>query len=110
MVLHHEVDGAVGLEAQDVAQIVVFTVPDQQPLTGGVLPPEGVLVLVEGVHAVMAVDVHEEELHSLGQHGVAAAHGDAVDVGAHGGFGLEAPGPQQAAGLPQAAVEHLAVH
>ena len=85
MILRHEVVGFVGLEAQDVAQVIVLAVPDQQPPPGGVFPPEGGLVPVQGVHAVVAVDVGEQELHAGVQHGVPAAHGDAVDVGEHGG-------------------------
>ena len=108
-VLHHKVGGAVGLQAQHVAQVVVLAVPHQHPLAGSTLPPVGGLVLVQRVHAVVAVDVGVQELDAVVQHGVPLAHRDAVDVGAHGGFGGDAVGVQQGADLVQAALQHVMV-
>ena len=89
VILHHKVDRPVGLQPQHIAQIIMLPVPYQQALPGSVFPPEGILVLVQRIHAVVAMNVHKEEFHALGQHGVPVAHGNAVDIrhhsGAHGG-------------------------
>ena len=39
-VAHHPVDSVVGLKPQHIAQIIMFAVPDQQPLSGSVFPEE----------------------------------------------------------------------
>ena len=61
---------------------------------------------------MVAVDVGVEEFHAVVQHGVPLAHGDAVDVGAHGGvqgyacFGEALVPLTQAAGV-DAAVQQV---
>ena len=90
----------------------MLAVPDQHPAAGGILPEIGVLVLVQGVHAVVAVDVGVQELDAVVQHGVPLAHGQTVDVGAHGGVQRDArlgkpfPPGRQAAGK-DAAVQQV---
>ena len=88
----------------------MVAVPHQQPLALGVLPPEGGLVLVEGIHAVVAVDVGEEEFHPVFQHGVPVAHGDAVDVRDHGGVQVRALFGEEAVPIPELPAESLGVH
>ena len=102
VVLAHVVAGHVGAHTQGIAQVVVLAVPHQEPLALGVLPEVGVLVLAQGIHAVVAVDVGVQELHAVVNHGVPAAHGDAVDVGKHGGVHGEAVGPEIRLPLGQA--------
>ena len=83
-VAHHPVDSVVGLKPQHIAQIIMFAVPDQQPLSGSVFPEEGILVLVQRIHTVVAVNIREEELHTVFNHGVTVAHGESIDIGCHG--------------------------
>ena len=109
-VLGHEIGGAVGLYSQGVAQIVVFAVPHQQALAFCILPPVGVLVLIEGIHAVVAVDIGVEELNAMGEHSVPLAHGDAVDVRDHGCGRMHAVFLQKLAHFIHAAAENLIVH
>ena len=82
-VAHHPVDSVVGLKPQHIAQIIMLTVPDQQPLTGLIFPEESILVLVQRIHTVVAVNIREEELHTVFHHGVTVAHGKAIDIGCH---------------------------
>ena len=107
--LRHELRARIGADAEHVAEVVVLAVPHQQPLAGGVLPPVGVLVLIERVHAVVAVDVGEEELDAMREQRVALAHGDAVDVGDHRRFHRHAVRAQQGFDLVQPAAEDAAV-
>ena len=107
--LRHELRARVGADAEHVAEVVVLAVPHQQPLAGGVLPPVGVLVLIEWVHAVVAVDVGEEELDAMREQRVALAHGYAVDVGDHRRFHRHAVRAQQGFDLVQPAAEDAAV-
>ena len=88
----------------------MLAVPHEQPLAGGVFPPVGVLVLIQRVHAVVAVYVGEQELHAVGQQRVALAHGDAVYVGYHRSFGLHAVLKQQPADFAEPPVQHIAVN
>ena len=83
-VAHHPVDSVVGLKPQHIAQIIMFAVPDQQPLSGSVFPEESILVLVQRIHTVVAVNIREEELHTVFNHGVTVAHGESIDIGCHG--------------------------
>ena len=84
MVLYHKVRSTVGLQSQGIPQVIMFSVPHQQPLSGSVFPPESILVLIQGIHTMVAVDVHKQEFHTFRQHGIPVAHGDTVDVRHHG--------------------------
>ena len=84
MILRHKIDCTVRLHSQHIAQIIVLAIPNQQPLPGGILPPKCILILIQGIHPVVAVHVRKEELHPFGQHSVPIAHRNAVDVRHHG--------------------------
>ena len=62
----------------------MLAVPYQQPPSVCRLPPVGVLAAIERIQAVRCVDIHIEKDNAGVKHGVPLAHGNAVDVSAHG--------------------------
>ena len=44
-------------DPQRISQIIVFTVPYEQPASAAVFPEIGILVLIKGIHSVMGMDI-----------------------------------------------------
>ena len=89
--LGHIVHVPVEHDAQGVAQVVVLPVPHKQPAAPFALPEIGRLVLIERVHAVVGMDIGEQELDPVLDQRVPGPQGYPVDVRVHGGPHRQGP-------------------